>query len=133
MAGFFNQTGSQQGNGEGLTLEQEEKLNKIDDIGAELEALKSLKIVNIVDGVLQLTEDKNQFCIMEDFTEILLPDTGKNHLEIQLKFNNISDDFSLMLPECKMQGEISFKAGKSYTLIFEKVMQEWRLGGVAYD
>lgn len=95
-----------------------------------------LKILSITGGgtntrKLQLTEDRNQYCLMQDFTEIVLPKTSKDHLEIQLKFSATAD-YSLMLPECKLQSEIEFENGKSYTLIFEKVLDEWRCGGVVY-
>ena len=91
-----------------------------------------LKILTIAGNKkLQLTEDRNQYCIMQDFTEIVLPKTSKNHLEIQLKFSATAD-YSLMLPECKLQSELEFENGKSYTLIFEKVLNEWRCGGVVY-
>lgn len=123
---------AENGTRESLTQDQKDKLNSIDKVKTELETLKSLKTVEIVDGVLQLTEDRNQYCVMEDFTEILLPVIDKNHLEIQLKFNTINNNFSLMFPECKMHSELSFKTGESYTIIFEKVMEEWRCGGVIY-
>ena len=91
-----------------------------------------LKILTIAGNKkLQLTEDRNQYCTMQDFTEIVLPKTSKDHLEIQLKFSATAD-YSLMLPECKLQSEIEFENGKSYTLIFEKVLNEWRCGGVVY-
>lgn len=118
------------GTGEGLTQDQKDKLNSIDEVKTELDNIKSLKTINIADGVLQLTEDYKQYCAMEDLTEILLPTTDKEMLEIHLWFY-ADVDYSLLLPNTFNQKEISIKANKHHEIIFEKIKNNW-FGGVVY-
>lgn len=109
---------------EGLTPHQLENINKIDDFAR-------VETVNIVNGQLQLTESLTQYCIMEDLTEIILPTTDKQRLQIHLNFI-ANGGYTLLLPPVWTQGTIEIEEGKFHELIFEKVLNTWKCGVVKY-
>ena len=91
----------------------------------------SLKEIQISNETLQLTEDKYQFCTMEDMTEITLPSTDKDFLEIHLFFN-VDGDITILLPSAKYQNN-SITSGKFHEIIFTKIKNNWLGGIVTYE
>lgn len=116
------------------TTFQELKTQDKTVIGAINEVFKrdtNLKEIQVSDETLQLTEDKYQFCTMEDMTEITLPSTEKDFLEIHLFFN-VEGDITILLPSAKYQNN-SIIAGKFHEIIFTKVKNNWLGGVITYE
>ncbi|WP_294402660.1 hypothetical protein [uncultured Clostridium sp.] len=86
--------------------------------------------IEIENETLNLTTDKFQKVIMEDFTDIVLPDT-ENFVEIHLFFN-ASEEMTLILPDIRWQDEPVFEGGKYYELVFT-FTGEWLGGVVVYE
>ena len=86
--------------------------------------------VEIENKTLNLTTDKFQKVIMEDFTNIVLPNT-ENFVEIHLFFN-ASKEMTLTLPDIRWQDKPVFEGGKYYELVFT-FTGEWLGGVVVYE
>lgn len=87
--------------------------------------------VNIVDGVLTLTNDKYQKTNMVDGTEIVFPEvTG--FTEIHLYFNSDSD-MNLIFPDCKWRLEPNIEAGNSYEIVAVYNTMNWLLECIVYS
>lgn len=86
---------------------------------------------NVASGTLTLTNKRLQKVTnMVDGTEVVLP-TANAYMELYVYFDTTTD-LTLILPAAKWQGTPSFKAGKSYELIFTYV-GKWIAGVVEYD
>lgn len=100
----------------------ERGLKGADGVGLD----NTIYTTNVSGGILTLTTKRLQKATIPDATEIRLP-TVSTYTEIYLYFDTTTD-LTLILPSCKWQGEPSFKANKSYEIIFTYTT-EW-LGGV---
>lgn len=111
-----------------LKTQNKTVIGAINEVFAQNSSLKELRIIS---ETLQLTEDKYQFCAMGDMTEITLPSTDKDFLEIHLFFN-VEGDITILLPSAKYQNN-SIIAGKFHEIIFTKVKNNWLGGVITYE
>lgn len=86
-----------------------------------------MEIVNNVSGIVNLGTNSYYKCNNIDDVEIRLP-TVTGYKQIHLFFDTTAD-LTLILPNCKWQGTPSFKANKTYEIIFTYDSTQW-LGGV---
>ena len=87
--------------------------------------------VDVVDGILTLTDDKYQKTTMVDGTEIVLPDvTG--FTEIHLYFST-EEDMNLTFPSCKWRVDPNIEAGSSYEIVAVYNTMEWLLNCISYS
>ena len=107
-------------------------VTKVEGFEEVINRLPTANIVekNIVDGVLNLGNEMYQNCVMEDATEIVLP-TVIEFTEIHLFFSATSD-LTLILPNCKWQGQPSITANKDYEFIFT-FTDKWLGGCIVYE
>lgn len=87
--------------------------------------------VDIVDGVLTLTDDMYQKTNMLDGTEIVFPDVI-GFTEIHLYFST-ANDMNLVFPDCKWKVEPVIQAGKSYEIVAVYNTMEWLLDCIVYS
>jgi surface protein len=88
--------------------------------------------VDIVNGVLQLTDDKYQKTNMVDGTEILFPSVNK-FTEIHLYFAADSN-MNISLPDnCKWRVEPNIEEGNSYEIIATYNTIEWLVNVIVYS
>ena len=88
--------------------------------------------VDIVNGILQLTDDKYQKTNMVDGTEIVFPSVDK-FTELHLYFSADSD-MNINLPDdCKWRVEPNIEEGKSYEIIATYNTIEWLVNVIVYS
>ena len=87
--------------------------------------------VDVVDGVLNLTDDKYQKTNMVDGTEILFPSVNK-FTEIHLYFD-AENVMNLTFPDCKWRAEPNIEAGKSYEVICTYNTINWLVNIMVYS
>ena len=88
--------------------------------------------VDIVDGVLQLTDDKYQKTDMLDGTTIVFP-TVSRFTEIHLYFTAESN-MNINLPDdCKWRVEPNIEEGKSYEIVATYNTIEWLVNVIVYS
>lgn len=115
-----------------INEQYEDIVTKVEGFEEVINRLPSKNIIekNIVDGVLNLGNEMYQNCVMEDATEIVLP-TVIEFTEIHLFFSATSD-LTLILPNCKWQGQPSITANKDYEFIFT-FTDKWLGGYIVYE
>lgn len=91
---------------------------------------RCLKELTIKSGKLQLTTDRNQRVVMNNNTEILLPNVN-TFTEIHLFFD-YNDEYIITLPPAMYQTIPKFEVGCMYELIFTYV-DKWMAGIVKYS
>ena len=88
--------------------------------------------VDIVDGILQLTDDKYQKTEMVDGTEIVFPSVNK-FTELHLYFS-ASSDMNINLPDdCKWRVVPNIEEGNSYEIIATYNTIEWLVNVIVYS
>ena len=87
--------------------------------------------VDIVNGVLNLTEDKYQKTTMVNGTEVVFPEVS-GFTEIHLYFSS-DEDMNISFPECKWRMDHNIEAGNSYEIIAVYNTMEWLLSCVVYS
>ena len=88
--------------------------------------------VDIVNGILQLTDDKYQKTNMVDGTEIVFPSVDK-FTELHLYFSADSN-MNINLPDdCKWRVEPNIEEGKSYEIIATYNTIEWLVNVIVYS
>ena len=88
--------------------------------------------VDIVDGILQLTDDKYQKTNMVDGTEIVFPSVNK-FTELHLYFS-AGSDMNINLPDdCKWRVEPNIEEGNSYEIIATYNTIEWLVNVIVYS
>ena len=88
--------------------------------------------VEIVNGVLTLTEDKYQKCVnMLNDTELVFPSVS-TFTELHLYFN-ADDELNLVFPECKWRVEPNIEAGKSYEIVAVYNTMDWLVNCIVYS
>ena len=88
--------------------------------------------VDIVNGILQLTDDKYQKTEMVDGTEIVFPSVNK-FTELHLYFS-ASSDMNINLPDdCKWRVVPNIEEGNSYEIIATYNTIEWLVNVIVYS
>jgi hypothetical protein len=100
----------------------------------EEEVVDTIEVVEveIVNGILTLTEDKYQKCVnMLNDTELVFPSVS-TFTELHLYFN-ADDELNLVFPECKWRVEPNIEAGKSYEIVAVYNTMEWLVNCIVYS
>ena len=87
--------------------------------------------VDVVDGVLNLTDDKYQKTNMINGTELVFPNVNK-FTEIHLYFD-ADENMDLTFPDCKWRVEPNIEAGKSYEVICTYNTINWLVNIMVYS
>lgn len=87
--------------------------------------------VDVVDGVLNLTDDKYQKTNMINGTELVFPNVNK-FTEIHLYFD-ADENMNLTFPDCKWRAEPNIEAGKSYEVICTYNTINWLVNIMVYS
>lgn len=87
--------------------------------------------VDVVDGILTLTDDKYQKTTMVNGTEIVFPEVNK-FTEIHLYFDT-EEDMNITFPECKWRVEPNIEEGKSYEIVATYNTIQWLVNVIVYS